>query len=84
MFKIALGQIGRTGGEHTTQVNKDIAAFIPFLERYLESGNIKPLAYVVANDGKAGFESVLKGLEEFNTKKSDGKKLVVRVSPDRM
>ena len=52
------------------------------MEKYLESGEIKPLAYVKANNGKVGFESLLKGLEEFNTKKSDGKKLIVRVSAD--
>jgi hypothetical protein len=80
IHKVALGQIGRTGTALADQVDKDIASLIPVLENFLESGEIKPLDYVLANDGKVGFDSVLKGLEEFNTKKSDGKKLVVRVS----
>jgi hypothetical protein len=85
IFKVALGQIGRKGGalaEVAVQVNRDITAFIPVLEKCLESGEIKPLAYVTANGGKVGFESVLKGVEEFNTKKSDGRKLTARVSVD--
>lgn len=85
IFKVALGQIGRTGGalaEVAVQVNRDIAAFIPKLEKWLESGQIKPPAYVAASEGKVGFDSVLKALEEFNTKKSDGRKLIARVSAD--
>ena len=85
IFKVALGQIGRTGGalaDVAVQVNRDIAAFIPVLEKWLESGQVKPPAYIEANGGEVGFESVLKGLEEFNTKKSDGRKLIVRVSVD--
>ena len=82
IYKVTLGQIGRTGNEHTAQVNKDMTAFIPVLEKFLESGEIKPLAYVLANDGKIGFESVLKGLKEFSTKKSDGRKLIARVKID--
>jgi hypothetical protein len=64
------------------QVNRDITAFIPLLEKWLESGEIKPLAYIAANEGKVGFDSVLKALEELNTKKSDGRKLIARVSVD--
>lgn len=82
---MALGQIGRTGGalaEVAVQVNRDITAFIPLLEKWLESGEIKPLAYIAANEGKVGFDSVLKALEELNTKKSDGRKLIARVSVD--
>ena len=51
------------------------------LEKFLESGEIKPLEYVSTNHGEeVGFESVLKALEEFHTKKSAVKKVVVRVS----
>ena len=38
--------------------------------------------YVLANEGKIGFESVLKGIGEFNKKKSGAKKLVVRLSAE--
>jgi hypothetical protein len=82
IFKVALGQIGRSGGdlaEVAVQVNKDIASFIPVLEKWLASGKIKPQACVLADGGNTGFESVVKAIAEFNTKKSDGKKLVVRV-----
>lgn len=85
IFKVALGQIGRTGGplaEVAVQVNRDIAAFIPKLEKWLESGQIKPPAYVTANEGKVGLDSVLKALEDFNTKKSDGRKLIAKVGTD--
>lgn len=80
IHKVTLGQIGHSGTSLAERVNKDIASFIPVLEKFLENGEIKPLDYVSANGGKVGFESVLKGLEEFNTKKSGVKKIVARLS----
>lgn len=82
IYKVALGQIGHSGTALAEKVNEDITSFIPVLEKFLESGEIKPLDYVSANGGKVGFESVLKGLEEFNAKKSGVKKIVVRLSSD--
>jgi len=80
--KVTLGQLGHSGTPLAEKVNRDVASFIPVLERFLESGEIKPLDYVLANRGEPGLKSVLKGLEEFNAKKSAVKKLVVRVSAD--
>lgn len=77
---VSLGQIGRTGDEHTVQVNQDIEDFIPNLEGYLKDGSLKPMEYEVV--GEAGLESVLEGLEVFNGKKSKAKKVVVRLAAE--
>jgi hypothetical protein len=77
---VELGEIGREGNAHMEKVNKDIASFIPKLEKLLESGALKPMEYEFI-DG-ANFEPVLKGLDLFSTRKSDGKKIVVRVAQE--
>lgn len=61
-------------------VNKDMENFIPKLEKLLESGALRPMEYEQV--GETGVEEVLKGLEAFNTRKSDGKKLLVRVGAE--
>ena len=76
---ITLGLIGRSGDAKADNVNKDIAAFIPHLEKYLESGQLKPIEYDVVADG---FDGVLKGLEIFNTGKAAGKKVLVRLEAE--
>jgi hypothetical protein len=75
-----LGEIGREGNAVAEKVNKEIAGFIPKLEKLLESGALKPMEYDLIEG--ADFEPVLKGLEAFSTKKSDGKKLVVRIAAE--
>ncbi|KAF4626707.1 hypothetical protein G7Y89_g11455 [Cudoniella acicularis] len=80
IYVTALGVIGKTGDAHNTAVNNDIAAMIPKLETFLESGEIKPMEYEQIGD--VGVGDVLKGLEAFNVRKTDGKKLVVRLSSD--
>jgi hypothetical protein len=61
------------------EVNEDIAAFIPALEKYLEGGLLKPMEYEVVADG---FDGVLKGLEIFNAGRAGGKKVLVRLQAE--
>jgi hypothetical protein len=75
---VTLGAIGRTGDEHTREVNQDIEDFIPKLEGFLSNGSIKPMEYEIL--GEVGMESVLKGLDAFNTKKSSEKKILVKLA----
>jgi hypothetical protein len=75
-----LGLIGQSGDEEKEMVNKDMAAFIPKLEELFTSGALKPMEY--EQIGEVGVAEVVKGLEAFNTRKSDGKKVVVRLSAD--
>lgn len=77
---VKLGEIGREGNAHIERVNKDIAGFIPKIEKFLESGAIKPMEWDIIEG--TNFEAVFKGLEAFNTRKSDGKKLVVRIAEE--
>jgi len=78
--KVKLGDIGRDGDAEVDKINKDILRFIPQVEKLLESGALKPMEYdfIEGND----FDPVLKGLEAFQTRKSDGKKLVVRIAKE--
>lgn len=62
------------------RVNKDIAGFIPKIEKYLETGAIKPMEYEIIEG--ANFEPVFKGLEAFNNRKANDKKLLVRVAEE--
>jgi len=77
---IALGEIGREGNAHMEKVNNDIAGFIPVLEKYFESGALKPMDYDFIEG--TNFEPVLQGLEAFKTKTSGEKKLLVRIAAD--
>jgi hypothetical protein len=79
IYKITLGEIGRSGNEHIEKVNKDISDLIPKLEDLLEAGLLKPLEYVRVGD--VGVEEVLKALDAYNTHKS-GKKIVVRLAEE--
>jgi len=74
---VTLGEIGREGNAHIERVNKDIAGFIPEIEKFLETGAIKPMEYEIIEG--TNFEPVFKGLEVFNNRKSNDKKLLVRV-----
>jgi hypothetical protein len=77
---VALGQIGKSGNNQADTVNNDIKAFIPEFEKLLESGKVKPMKYEQIGD--VGVPEILKGLEAFNTRKSDGAKLVVKVAAE--
>ncbi len=78
VYAVTLGAIGRSGNEHTLEVNQDIEDFIPKLETLLAQGLLQPMEFEVV--GELGFESVLNGLQAFNAKKSSVKKIVVRVA----
>jgi hypothetical protein len=77
---VNLGEIGREGNARIEKINRDITGFIPELEKYLESGALKPMEYEIIEG--INFDPVMKGLEAFNTRKSDGKKLVVRIAEE--
>jgi hypothetical protein len=77
---VTLGAIGKTGDEHQRQVTANIAAFIPHLEKLLQSGQLKPMEYELVGD--VGFKEVLKALDAYNNKKSSVKKIVVRVAEE--
>lgn len=77
---IHLGLIGKSGDETSDSVNKDMESFIPELEKLLEAGTLKPIEHEQV--GSTGVEGILEGLEAFNTRKSDGKKLLVRVGAE--
>ena len=78
--QVKLGEIGRKGDTETQDVNTNIARMIPELEKWIESGELEPMEYKLV-DG-VGFGPVLKGLEGFQGRKSDGKKLVIRIATD--
>jgi len=80
VYTVTLGDIGRSGSERIARTNADIAALIPQLEKYIESGNLKPMDYDILEG--ADFEPVLRGLDAFGSRKSEGKKLVVRVATE--
>ncbi|KAF8853745.1 GroES-like protein [Acephala macrosclerotiorum] len=80
VYLCSLGQIGRSGSEHTTQVNQDMEGFIPLLEKYFDEGLLKPMEYEVVGD--VGVGEVLKGLDAFNGRKSGEKKVLVRIAAD--
>jgi hypothetical protein len=44
---VALGAIRKTETVHQQEVDRDIAAFIPVLEKLLESGQLKPMEYEI-------------------------------------
>lgn len=77
---VTLGAIGKTGDEHQRQVTAHIAAFIPQLEKLLQSGQLKPMGYEVV--GGVGFKEVLKALDVYASRKSSEKKIVVRVAEE--
>jgi len=77
---VALGAIGKSGDEHQRKVTAEIAAFIPQLEKLLESGQLKPMEYDVVGD--VGFKEVLKALDAYNNRKGSVKKIVVRVAEE--
>jgi hypothetical protein len=77
---VALGAIGKSGDEHQRKVTAEIAAFIPQIEKLLESGQLKPMEYDVVGD--VGFKEVLKALDAYNNRKGSVKKIVVRVAKE--
>ncbi|KAH8590986.1 chaperonin 10-like protein [Bisporella sp. PMI_857] len=80
IYQVTLGDIGRTGSTRIDQVNENITALIPELEKSIENGDLKPMEYEFL-DG-IDLEPILKGLDGFQNRKSDGRKLVVRVTPN--
>lgn len=79
IYMVRLGQLGRYGNTLSDEVNENITALIPKLEKYLENGDLKPMEYKVVGEG---FEGVLKGLEVFNSSRTAWKKCVVRLQAD--
>jgi len=77
---VELGEIGREGSAHIEKTNREIASFIPTLEQLLGSGALKPMEYEFIEG--VNFEPVLKGLELLSSRKSDGKKVVVRIAKE--
>lgn len=80
VYMVKLGLIGQSGDEKKDTVNKAMASFIPILEKLLENGALKPMDYEQIGD--VGVAEVLKGLQIFNARKSDGKKVVVKLAVD--
>ncbi|EPE33528.1 GroES-like protein [Glarea lozoyensis ATCC 20868] len=80
VYIVELGEIGKSGNTNTESVNGDIESFIPKLETLIASGAIKPMGYEQVGD--VGVEEVLKGLDAFKTRKSDGKKLIVKLATE--
>lgn len=76
--KIKLGDIGREGTKQANEVNAEIISLVPVLEKWVEGGEIKPMAYEIV--GSVGMESVLEGLEVFGARKSGEKKVLVRIA----
>lgn len=76
---IALGEIGRTGNDHTAKVNQYIVTLIPKLEKLLDDKKLILSEYIQIGD--VGVGEVLKALEAFNTHKS-GKKIIVRLAEE--
>ena len=81
VYMVELGLIGKSGNAHTDSVNSDMEGFIPKLEHLISSGVIMPMEYEQV--GEVGVEEVLKGLEAFKARKSDGKKLIVKIAIDQ-
>jgi hypothetical protein len=77
---VTLGAIGKSEDEHQRKVTSEIAAFIPQVEKLLESGQLKPMEYDVVGD--VGFKEVLKALDAYNNRKGSVKKIVVRVAEE--
>jgi hypothetical protein len=77
---VTLGAIGKSEDEHQRKVTSEIAAFIPHVEKLLESGQLKPMEYDVVGD--VGFKEVLKALDAYNNRKGSVKKIVVRVAEE--
>jgi hypothetical protein len=80
VYMVELGEIGKSGSAHADSVNSDIEGFISKLEPLITSGAIKPMEYEQVGD--VGVEEVLKGLDAFKTRKSDGKKLIVKLATE--
>jgi hypothetical protein len=80
VYMVELGLIGKSGNAHADTINSDMEGFIPKLEALIASGAIKPMEYEQIGD--VGVGEVLKGLEAFKTRKSDGKKLVVKLATE--
>jgi hypothetical protein len=79
IYLCELGLIGRDRDNTLIkEVNDDMISYIPKLEQYFKSGALKPMAWEQL--GGVGVEAVLEGLEAFKTRKSDGKKIVVRLA----
>ncbi|KAL3423290.1 Zinc-type alcohol dehydrogenase-like protein C2E1P3.01-like protein 4 [Phlyctema vagabunda] len=79
VYRIGLGQLGRSGNAFVDKTNSDIIDYIPQLEKLFETGALKPLEYHVAGHG---FEGVLEGLEFLNNGDKMGRKIVVRLQDE--
>ncbi len=78
IYRVALERIGKERDAADAKDNAEIIHYVPKLEKCLENGDIKPMEYKVVEG--TSVESVLKGIDEFNTRKSTWKKFVVRVA----
>ncbi|KAL5324025.1 hypothetical protein ACEPPN_008568 [Leptodophora sp. 'Broadleaf-Isolate-01'] len=70
------GSIGQGGAD--TDLNTKVASYIPTLEKYLASGELKTMKY--EKEEEIGFGGILKALEAFKTKKGKEVKTIVRIS----
>lgn len=77
---VKLGAIGKSDDDFQRGMNKDLAEYIPKMEKFVESGLIKPMEFDVIGD--IGFKEVNKALDAFNNKKGGEKKIVVRLAEE--
>jgi hypothetical protein len=75
-YRMRLGEIGREGpqGEETTSA---IAGFIPYLERFIAEGSLKPQAVELV---PGGLEAVPEAVAMAQKGVGGGKKVVVHIS----
>lgn len=76
IYQADIGSIGQGGEE--TKLNKKVAEYIPLLEKYLTTGELKTMKY--QQEEEIGFGGILKALAAFQTKKGRETKTIVRVS----
>ncbi|KAL5313402.1 hypothetical protein ACEPPN_019135 [Leptodophora sp. 'Broadleaf-Isolate-01'] len=76
IYQADVGSIGQGGAD--TDLNTKVASYIPTLEKYLASGELKTMKY--EQEEEIGFGGILKALDAFKTKKGKEVKTIVRIS----
>ncbi|KAH9204438.1 chaperonin 10-like protein [Leptodontidium sp. 2 PMI_412] len=76
IYQADVGSIGQ--GSEETDLNKKVASYIPILEKYLATGELKTMRY--EQEEEIGFGGILKALAAFKTKKGSEAKTIARVS----
>jgi hypothetical protein len=77
--RVALGAIGKVDDPIGSVVSKNLAAWIPVLEEYINTGMIKPLEYEVMEG--TGWEAVINAVNLFEAGKVKTK-AVIRLQSD--